>query len=395
MFMFKKLFFLLLFLSALLDAEIPREAYQEVETCDYFQQGTMICIPDDDPVVPPGIWLPNCDAGDRLMQGQGETSCTETTPVDPPGLFLPSCATPGHRLEQGTEICIERQTLKKTGQTTSYADFDDGYYQIGITHSYTRDDTNNTVTDNISGLMWQDDEAVTAVTKTWNEANTYCSDDVSTGGYSDWRLPTRVELIGIVDYGLYNPAINTEFQNSTPFIHWSSTTYAGYAGNAWLIGFTAGNQSYVAKTSSYVRVRCVRGEKLSLSVDNNFSRANGIVTDNKTHLQWQDDYSDNGGNIKSTTWTEAVSYCEALSLDGGSWRLPNINELISLLDDTTFDPAISDAFLNITSSYYLSSTSSPYNTENAWVVDFQNGAYASINRSGSSSYNVRCARGGK
>jgi len=55
-------------------------------------------------------------------------------------------------------------TLKKTGQTTSYTAYDDGYYQTGVTPSYTRDDTNDIVTDNLTGLMWQDD---TLVTKPW------------------------------------------------------------------------------------------------------------------------------------------------------------------------------------------------------------------------------------
>jgi len=56
--------------------------------------------------------------------------------------------------------------VKKTGQTKSYdtdgnevtdgSIKDDGYYQKGVTPSYTRDDTTEIVTDHITGLQWQD-----------------------------------------------------------------------------------------------------------------------------------------------------------------------------------------------------------------------------------------------
>jgi len=74
-------------------------------------------------------------------------------------------------------------TLKKTGQTKSYKASgdevtdgsikDDGTYQTGVAHSYTRDATNKTVTDNVTGLIWQDDDA-TPVLKSWVNAILYC-----------------------------------------------------------------------------------------------------------------------------------------------------------------------------------------------------------------------------
>ncbi len=244
--MFKKLLFPLLLLSVTLNAD-----------CDYFQQGTTNCIPGD-PVVPPGIWLPNCDAGDRLMQGQGETSCTETTPVDPPGLFLPGCQWYGDRLDQGTETCVNMHipTLKKTGQTTIYAEFDDGHYQKGVVHSYARDDDKETVTDYVSRLMWQDDIQARSVYSEWEYAQTHCS-TLSVGGYEDWRLPTRAELVGIVDYGRYGLSISTEFQNANSGYYWSATTHVSYAGSAWYVVFTDGYQGASTKSVSY-GVRCVR-----------------------------------------------------------------------------------------------------------------------------------------
>ena len=46
--------------------------------------------------------------------------------------------------------------------------------------------------------------------------------------------------------------------------------------------------------------------------------AAGVVTDNATGLQWQDDYSDNGGSIKSANWADAATYCNGLALDGAT-----------------------------------------------------------------------------
>ena len=49
----------------------------------------------------------------------------------------------------------------------------------------------------------------------------------------------------------------------------------------------------------------------------NFTRnIGGVVTDSRTNLEWQDDYSDNGNSIKRATWQSAIDYCENLNLDG-------------------------------------------------------------------------------
>ena len=91
---------------------------------------------------------------------------------------------------------------------------------------------------------------------------------------------------------------------------------------------------------------------LSTSLSADYSKTNGVVTDNTTNLQWQDDVAS-----VSKTWSQAITYCETLSLDGRSdWRLPNKNELLSIVDYTKSNPAIDSTFVNITSSSYWSST---------------------------------------
>ena len=120
----------------------------------------------------------------------------------------------------------------------------------------------------------------------------------------------------------------------------------------------------------------------------------GIVTDNKTGLQWQDDYSDNGDSIKSAKWTDAIAYCEELSLGGhDDWRLPNFNELYYLADRSRRNPAIDPTFQNTRSDHYWSSTSVIGDEDGAWDVGFDGGGDGWDGKSGS--YYVRCVRAGE
>jgi len=125
-----------------------------------------------------------------------------------------------------------------------------------------------------------------------------------------------------------------------------------------------------------------------------FSRSNGVVSDNVTNLEWQDDYTDNGGSIKQSVWNDAISYCEALTLDSKSdWRLPNLNELTSLVDDSKNNPALNEVFQNTNSYDYWSSTSYSDNNGNAWIVHFY---YGNQNNNYKVSNNyVRCVRAGQ
>ena len=126
-----------------------------------------------------------------------------------------------------------------------------------------------------------------------------------------------------------------------------------------------------------------------------FTKANGVVTDNQTTLEWQDDYSDNGNNGKSAKWTDAIDYCEALTLNGkDDWRLPNKKELLSIVDYGTYNPAISSVFEKTNSlNYFWSSTTGASYTSAAWGVYFGNGDTYYLNKS----YNthVRCVRAGQ
>lgn len=67
-------------------------------------------------------------------------------------------------------------------------------------------ESNGLITDSVTSLMWRKGFITSA---TWSEANTAASADGS-GGYADWRLPTRSELLNLVE-PLYTPQIDPIF----------------------------------------------------------------------------------------------------------------------------------------------------------------------------------------
>ncbi len=61
-----------------------------------------------------------------------------------------------------------------------------------------------------------------------------------------------------------------------------------------------------------------------ISVQARSQNSFGIVEDRNTGLQWV------AGPDRNTTWDEAKSWVQNLTLNGGGWRLPTMNELASL-----------------------------------------------------------------
>jgi parallel beta-helix repeat protein len=116
--------------------------------------------------------------------------------------------------------------------------------------------TDETVTDTFTGLMWQKESTETRMT--WQNAIEYC-ENMSLSDYNDWRLPTMHELRSIVNYLKYYPAMNQDFFSGIlSSFYWSSTSNANFTGNAWGVQFYNGiNNNYAKDSSNYVRA--VRG----------------------------------------------------------------------------------------------------------------------------------------
>lgn len=117
-----------------------------------------------------------------------------------------------------------------------------------------------------------------------------------------------------------------------------------------------------------------------------------IVLDSSSSLMWQD--SSEAKTI-TKTWSDAITYCEALNLPGHSdWRLPNINELTSIVNLSKRNLLKYNAFVNIVSEYYWSSTTyigtSKY--DYAFQVNFRNGMDNKHKKT--DNYYVLCVWGG-
>ena len=104
-------------------------------------------------------------------------------------------------------------------------------------------------------LMWQDNGATETTKKSWKNAQGYCK-KLTMAGFSDWRLPTRLELLSITDKRKYNPTIKKAFKNVSSRYYWSRSSYV-ISGLAWIVDFKYGNDDYYNKSFEYL-VRCVR-----------------------------------------------------------------------------------------------------------------------------------------
>ena len=75
-------------------------------------------------------------------------------------------------------------------------------------------------------------------------------------GYSNWRLPTVMELISIVDNGAVQPSIDTNYFPLTQTLsaYWTQTVYAN-GGDAWAVEFNTGTVGRrVRSGGAYVRL---------------------------------------------------------------------------------------------------------------------------------------------
>jgi len=249
------------------------------------------------------------------------------------------------------------------------------------------DNGDGTVTDNVTELMWQQEDE--DITGTWYEAIDYC-EALTLAGHTDWKLPDEYELQSIANYGHYDPAIDTVYFPGTFSNYWSSSTSARDIDYAWFVSSQSGMDNTINKTStSYKYVRCVRGETTTKSYTDN---GDGTVTDNVTGLMWQQE-----DDAVTRDWEDALAYCEGLDLaDRTDWRLPDIKELKSIVDNTRYDPAIDETYFPGTPGTlpnYWSSSTHPrlFSADSALAVDFYEGEIFGTLKYNPPRY-VRCVR---
>lgn len=233
--------------------------------------------------------------------------------------------------------------------------------------SYT-DNGDGTITDNVTGLMWQKDMGQKM---SFADAPTVAK-NLRLGGHSDWRVPTVKELYSLI---LFTGQVKGEkaiknFINETYFTQpqgntalgereidaqtWSSTQYVGKVMNnqtvAFGVNFVDGRikgypiNKQGSSTPNMMYFRMVRGNT-SYGVNQFVDNGDGTITDNATGLMWQ-----KADDATARNWKESLEYAEGLTLGGHSdWRLPNAKELQSIVDytrspSTTNSPAINSMF---------------------------------------------------
>jgi hypothetical protein len=116
------------------------------------------------------------------------------------------------------------------------------------------DTGDDTLQDLITGLRWQ--KSNRPGVHDWEEAMAYCS-RLTLAGASDWRLPSRLELISIEDpsFDRGGPFVYVVLPSDPLAMFWSSTVLSGTPTSAWFVG---GPMHSARPKSEEKYVRCVR-----------------------------------------------------------------------------------------------------------------------------------------
>jgi hypothetical protein len=261
--------------------------------------------------------------------------------------------------EAGSVITCPAVGEEFFGQDGSYSTSEPSYIDNG----------DGTVTDTVTGLMWQQDPGDKV---SYAEA-VEGAEAFELAGYDDWRLPTIKELYSLILFSGTDPSgCQTDVCDVMPFIddvfafaygdtdagerlidsQWAtSTLYSGLTmgGDVTMFGVnfadgrikgyglsdprTGEDKGFFAV---YVRGNEAYGE--NDLVDN----ADGTVSDLATHLMWQQSDS-----VDGMEWAASLEYCETLDAGGyADWRLPDVKELQSIVDYSRSPQATSSAAID-------------------------------------------------
>lgn len=272
---------------------------------------------------------------------------------------------------------------------------------------------NNGSTD--STLYWE--LYSTPSQKSWTNRNDYITtlnglhSGAGYAGRTDWRVPTREELLFIVDYTKYNPAIDPVFNNTQSDIYWTDEDNGASINNAWGIDFTDGELTEDQKIFSHY----IRGVSGSLPADPSprFVKrdSNGnvvtsgdwaIVEDKKTGFWWEVRAYSDDDDCEYGQYTAAQTHRDSLNTSsfGGKtdWEIPSIHDLATIVDWTVTNPSIDTSFFDdtqkCTSSRNYRSRASDVNTSgHHWKINFTDASIASLADSYIGGL-VRCVSGG-
>ena len=345
--------------------------------------------PDGD-VAPDGDSGESTPDGDMVSESDTPAESESETPIVVP-YRLPDTNQPdGKCVDYDNDHSAWSYTSCSGMSTTSPYYGQDGHYlPAGRQHSYT-DNSDGTVTDNITNLVWQkcfstyNGEACTegtALAPNWEQAKQYC-ENLDLGGHTDWRLPTIHELFSLLSLYDGTPVIDISmFPNTPSKKFWSSNEYIRDTASALYMHAIDGELNSLEKTETIdMYARCVRGEKWGKgSFVFEPSGTDYVVRDLASGLMWQGCQAGKtgqfcGGTPTEFTWEEALQYCEALTWGGYSdWRLPNLTEFMSHFDPTVMAGIDTNAFKSTVTSWHWTSSNSASNQSYSYRMILNSG----------------------
>jgi hypothetical protein len=323
-----------------------------------------------------------CETGGACGCGgsacSGDQSCCDGACADTTSDVL-HCGDCSHACDVGGDWCIA---------SSCRPDYAWARWLMPSTGSYTVN--GDVVTAQVTQLKWQKGTAMYYVTQP--AAAAYCGQQ-TLGGLSGWRLPTRIELLSLVDDGKTGPAFGAALTGDSDW-YWSDSAAANASGIGWAVNFADGEVATLPATALHL-VRCVNSEGVPGASPTGAGAPPGryeltpeTAKDLKTALTWQ------RGDATPRPFADAYSYCDTLTLAGAStWRLPTVKELLTIIDERGRDPAVDPAaFGGTQAAYYWSASlmAGPVGTMGAWAVDFSRGDTQVVDRG--TSYRVRCVR---
>jgi hypothetical protein len=323
-------------------------------------------------------------------------------------------------LSTGVTNCYDNSGVLSSCGNSSYPRQDGDFANAGYVRSFSSPMTNTSypsdyiTKDKLTGsLVWktcsngQSGSTCTGTANTldYTTSISFCTSLNSLNsnngfaGITDWRLPTVSELRTLINYANSSPSIDTNaFPNQQSVSLSTSTESPINTTNHFVNIFTSGNLNLQTKSNSTAS-RCVSGTTpLAASFLDN---GDETITDSSTNLRWQKcslglSGSSCTGTASTHTWSNALLACNNLTSLGKAWRLPNVNELQSIISYTVGSaPLINPTFFPGTvSNFYWSSTTNASNANQGWYVDFASGTIASAASKTGNSFNVRCVTNG-
>lgn len=264
--------------------------------------------------------------------------------------------------------------LPDTGQLTGFTSTPGEDADIVINSLSFTGNGDSTVTDNNTGLMWQKTDGGEM---TFEDALAYAA-KLALGGYTDWRLPTAVELFSINDYDHIKPALDPVYFTTTQAEYWwSGEKQTDDTMKIWVVNAGGGigahlrSETVSAGGTRKIHVRAVRNIFSTVFTIAHFTdNGDGTIKDNYTGLTWQKIQPSN-----LMTWEEALAYGTASALAGkNDWRLPDVKELQSLTNVKLSKPTLDkNYFINILSGNYWTSTTMLNDPLKAWDINVDYG----------------------